>query len=91
MWTTGRIAAAFATANGDPNKIPKIPNTYSHNYLLKLAMVFIQIWRIEDLELRELHPSSFGQFYGGDCYLVLYTYKRASKLQYILYMWQVRH
>uniref|UniRef100_A0A8C8IIR5 HP domain-containing protein n=1 Tax=Oncorhynchus tshawytscha TaxID=74940 RepID=A0A8C8IIR5_ONCTS len=50
-----------------------------------------QIWRIEDLELRELHPSSFGQFYGGDCYLVLYTYKRASKLQYILYMWQGRH
>uniref|UniRef100_A0A8C7CRF9 Villin-like n=1 Tax=Oncorhynchus kisutch TaxID=8019 RepID=A0A8C7CRF9_ONCKI len=78
-------------ANGDPNKITKIPNTYSHNYLLKLAMVFIQIWRIEDLELRELHPSSFGQFYGGDCYLVLYTYKRASKLQYILYMWQGRH
>uniref|UniRef100_A0A674BFY3 Villin-like n=1 Tax=Salmo trutta TaxID=8032 RepID=A0A674BFY3_SALTR len=91
VYTTGKIAAAYATANGDPNKIPKIPNTYSHTYLLKLAMVFIQIWRIEDLELRELHPSSFGQFYGGDCYLVLYTYKRANKLQYILYMWQGRH
>jgi hypothetical protein len=22
MWTPGRVAAAFATANGDPNKIP---------------------------------------------------------------------
>uniref|UniRef100_A0A4W5JNN6 Gelsolin-like domain-containing protein n=1 Tax=Hucho hucho TaxID=62062 RepID=A0A4W5JNN6_9TELE len=63
----------------------------SHTYLLKLAVVFAQIWRIEDLELRELHPGSFGQFYGGDCYLVLYTYKRANKLQYILYMWQGRH
>ena len=23
MWTPGRVAAAFATANGDPNKIQK--------------------------------------------------------------------
>ena len=22
VWTTGRVAAAFATADGDPNKIP---------------------------------------------------------------------
>jgi hypothetical protein len=22
MWTPGRVAAAFATGNGDPNKIP---------------------------------------------------------------------
>ena len=22
VWTPGRVAAAFATANGDPNKIP---------------------------------------------------------------------
>ncbi|XP_036376713.1 advillin [Megalops cyprinoides] len=51
----------------------------------------VQVWRIEDLELRELHPSSYGQFYGGDCYLVLYTYKRSNQLQYILYMWLGRH
>ncbi|CAB1350040.1 unnamed protein product, partial [Coregonus sp. 'balchen'] len=57
----------------------------------ELAAQQRMIWRIEDLELRELHPSSFGQFYGGDCYLLLYTYKRANKLQYILYMWQGRH
>jgi hypothetical protein len=24
VWTPRRVAAAFATANGDPNKIPKI-------------------------------------------------------------------
>jgi hypothetical protein len=26
MWTPGRVAAAFATANGDPNKIPNTKN-----------------------------------------------------------------
>ncbi|KAI1888925.1 hypothetical protein AGOR_G00173780 [Albula goreensis] len=51
----------------------------------------VQVWRIENLELQELHPSSYGQFYGGDCYLVLYSYKRANRLQYILYMWLGRH
>ncbi|TRZ01849.1 hypothetical protein DNTS_007154 [Danionella cerebrum] len=51
----------------------------------------VQIWRIENLELKEVNPSTYGQFYGGDCYLVLYTYSRANKPQYILYMWQGRH
>ncbi|XP_051969503.1 villin-1-like isoform X2 [Xyrauchen texanus] len=51
----------------------------------------VQIWRIENLELKEVNPKTYGQFYGGDCYLVLYTYNRANKPQYILYMWQGRH
>lgn len=49
-----------------------------------------QVWRIENLELAEVNPVTYGQFYGGDCYLVLYTYQRSSQQQYILYMWQVR-
>ncbi|XP_051970488.1 villin-1-like [Xyrauchen texanus] len=51
----------------------------------------VQIWRIENLELNEVNPKTYGHFYGGDCYLVLYTYTRANKPQYILYMWQGRH
>lgn len=47
------------------------------------------MWRIENLELAEVSPRTYGQFYGGDCYLVLYTYQRSGKEQYILYMWQV--
>lgn len=48
-----------------------------------------QVWRIENLELAEVSPSMYGQFYGGDCYVVLYTYQRSGRQQYILYMWQV--
>lgn len=47
------------------------------------------MWRIEKLELAEVKPSTYGQFYGGDCYLVLYTYQTSGQQQYILYMWQV--
>lgn len=39
--------------------------------------------------MAEVSHSMYGQFYGGDCYLVLYSYQRAGRQQYILYMWQV--
>ncbi|KAL6097790.1 vill [Pungitius sinensis] len=51
----------------------------------------VKVWRIENLELAEVNPSTYGQFYGGDCYLVLYTYQISNQQQYILYMWQGRH
>ncbi|MEQ2235386.1 hypothetical protein ILYODFUR_001840, partial [Ilyodon furcidens] len=51
----------------------------------------LKVWRIENLELAEVQPNMYGQFYGGDCYLVLYSYNMSNKEQYILYMWQGRH
>nr|XP_015810628.2 villin-1 isoform X1 [Nothobranchius furzeri]XP_015810629.2 villin-1 isoform X1 [Nothobranchius furzeri] len=51
----------------------------------------VKVWRIEKLELAEVKPSMHGQFYGGDCYLILYTYQVSNRQQYILYMWQGRH
>lgn len=48
-----------------------------------------QVWRIEKLELAEVKPNLYGQFYGGDCYLVLYTYHVSNRKQYLLYIWQV--
>uniref|UniRef100_A0A8C9TNB8 Villin like n=1 Tax=Scleropages formosus TaxID=113540 RepID=A0A8C9TNB8_SCLFO len=50
-----------------------------------------EVWRIENLELQEVPQNTHGQFYGGDCYLVLYTYMKSNKQQYILYMWLGRH
>jgi len=51
----------------------------------------IEIWRIEGSELVPVDQSSYGQFYGGDCYIILYTYENAGREQYILYYWQGRH
>ncbi|XP_077409856.1 villin-1 isoform X2 [Vanacampus margaritifer] len=50
----------------------------------------VKVWRIENLELAEVNPRTYGQFYGGDCYLVLYTYRVSNREQHILYMWQGR-
>ncbi|XP_056289651.1 villin-1 isoform X2 [Pseudoliparis swirei] len=51
----------------------------------------VKVWRIEDLEVAEVNPNTYGQFYGGDCYLVLYTYEISNRRHHILYMWQGRH
>lgn len=41
--------------------------------------------------MQPVNPKTYGQFYGGDCYLVLYTYLRSGRPHYVLYMWQVGH
>ncbi|KAJ8778974.1 hypothetical protein J1605_013208 [Eschrichtius robustus] len=48
----------------------------------------VQVWRIEDLELVPVDSKWLGHFYGGDCYLLLYTYLIGEKKYYLLYVWQ---
>ncbi|GAB5573985.1 villin-like protein isoform X8 [Prionailurus iriomotensis] len=51
----------------------------------------VEVWRIENLELVPVEHQWYGFFYGGDCYLVLYTYEVNGKPHYVLYIWQGRH
>ncbi|XP_020845808.1 advillin [Phascolarctos cinereus] len=51
----------------------------------------VEVWRIENLELVPVERQWYGFFYGGDCYLVLYTYQVNNKPRCILYIWQGRH
>ncbi|XP_060128082.1 advillin [Zootoca vivipara] len=51
----------------------------------------VEVWRVENLELVPVDHRWHGFFYGGDCYLVLYTYEVNRKPHYILYIWQGRH
>jgi len=48
------------------------------------------IWRIENFAKAPLEPSLYGQFFAGDSYIVLYTYKSGSKENNIIYFWQGR-
>lgn len=48
----------------------------------------LQIWRIEDFELAPVDPKMYGQFFGGDSYVVFYTYLVNGKENYIIYFWQ---
>ncbi|XP_035662028.1 advillin-like isoform X1 [Branchiostoma floridae] len=51
----------------------------------------VQVWRIEGPEMVEVKSSQYGQFYGGDCYIILYTYQVRNRDAYIIYYWQGRH
>ncbi|XP_069465619.1 gelsolin isoform X2 [Ambystoma mexicanum] len=47
-----------------------------------------QIWRIEGSEKTPVDPSHYGQFYGGDSYIILYNYRHGAKQGHIIYTWQ---
>uniref|UniRef100_A0A8C3A2K1 Scinderin like b n=1 Tax=Cyclopterus lumpus TaxID=8103 RepID=A0A8C3A2K1_CYCLU len=47
----------------------------------------VQIWRVEG-EKVPVDPSAYGHFYGGDCYLILYSYRLGGREQHIIYTWQ---
>ncbi|KAM9360961.1 gelsolin-like [Symphorus nematophorus] len=47
-----------------------------------------QIWRIEGSDKVSVDPSMFGQFYGGDSYIILYQYQHNSRQGHIIYIWQ---
>ncbi|XP_038158403.1 scinderin like b [Cyprinodon tularosa] len=48
----------------------------------------VQIWRVEGGDRVQVDPSTHGHFYGGDCYLILYSYRKGSREQHIIYTWQ---
>ncbi|XP_023272273.1 gelsolin-like [Seriola lalandi dorsalis] len=48
----------------------------------------VQIWRVEGGDKVPVDPSTYGQFFGGDCYLVLYSYNTGGRGKHIIYTWQ---
>ncbi|XP_075997623.1 scinderin like a [Genypterus blacodes] len=48
----------------------------------------VKIWRVEGGDKVLVDPSKYGQFFGGDCYLVLYTYSDGGREKHIIYTWQ---
>ncbi|XP_042339658.1 scinderin like a isoform X2 [Plectropomus leopardus] len=48
----------------------------------------VQIWRVEGNDKKPVDPQTYGQFYGGDCYLVQYSYNDGGREKHIIYIWQ---
>eukprot|EP00466_Bigelowiella_natans_P006920 jgi/Bigna1/86413/estExt_fgenesh1_pg.C_100194 len=45
-------------------------------------------WRVEDLKRVEVPAGMKGQFFDGDSYVILYSYTRRNRPEYIIYYWQ---
>ncbi|EDQ85244.1 uncharacterized protein MONBRDRAFT_34323 [Monosiga brevicollis MX1] len=48
----------------------------------------LEVWRIENFERAPVPKEQYGHFFGGDSYVMLYTYLKNSKKCYIIYFWQ---
>ncbi|XP_069771040.1 advillin [Narcine bancroftii] len=86
-YTVGKIAKVEQT-KFDTTLLHARPELAAQCRMVDDASGKVEVWRIEQNELAPVDPKTYGQFYGGDCYLVLYTYMRNNKPAYILYMWQ---
>ncbi|XP_013369161.1 PREDICTED: villin-like protein isoform X2 [Chinchilla lanigera] len=48
----------------------------------------VEMWCIQNRARQPVDPRHHGQLSSGSCYLVLYTYQKLGRVQYILYLWQ---
>jgi hypothetical protein len=48
-----------------------------------------EIYRVENFELAPVDPAAYGMFFGGDSYVIKYTYNISGRNRYIIYFWQV--
>ncbi|XP_056092299.1 gelsolin b [Rhinichthys klamathensis goyatoka] len=48
----------------------------------------LKIWRIEGSNKVPVDSSVYGQFFGGDSYIILYTYRHGGRQGQIIYIWQ---
>ena len=53
-----------------------------------------QLYRVKNFDLEPVPEDQYGDkyaiFYSGDCYVLLYTYKKRSRENYAIYYWLVR-
>ena len=47
-----------------------------------------EIFRIEDFEMVPLEEEKYGMFFGGDSYVIKYSYEKEDRPAYIVYFWQ---
>ncbi|KAM4581996.1 advillin [Fundulus diaphanus] len=88
--TRGKIAH-ITQEKFDASLMHSMPEVAAQERMVDNGGGQVEVWRVEDLELAPVDPAGYGYFYGGDCYLILYTYLVNNKKCYLLYMWQGRH
>ncbi|XP_076448458.1 advillin-like isoform X2 [Babylonia areolata] len=47
----------------------------------------VEVWRVDNFDLKPLDKSRFGEFFGGDCYVIQYSYEVQGRENIIIYYW----
>ena len=48
-----------------------------------------EIFRVQDFDLVPLDEEVYGKFFGGDSYVIKYTFENNGRPGYVIYFWQV--
>ncbi|KAJ7322363.1 hypothetical protein JRQ81_018650, partial [Phrynocephalus forsythii] len=83
VYVTERVAR-IEQIEFDATKLHESPQMAARHNMVDDGSGKVEIWRVESNGRIPIEPESYGQFYGGDCYIILYTYPKGQ----IIYTWQ---
>ncbi|XP_062979609.1 scinderin [Elgaria multicarinata webbii] len=86
VYVTERVAR-IKQIEFDVTKLHESPQMAAQYNMIDDGSGKVEIWRVESNGRIPVAPESYGQFYGGDCYIILYTYSKGQ----IIYTWQGAH
>jgi len=86
MWSANKVAK-IVKMDFDASKLLEQPSLAAKYQLPDDGTGDVKIYRVEGNGRAEVDPSSYGQFYGGDCYIIRYTYELRGRQHTILYYW----
>ncbi|KAG8443075.1 hypothetical protein GDO86_011771 [Hymenochirus boettgeri] len=82
VFVTERIAH-IKQVEFDASKLHECPEMAAQHNMVDDGSGKVEIFRVESAGRVPIEPNTFGQFYGGDCYIILYTYPKGQ----IIYTW----
>ncbi|XP_043823029.1 adseverin [Dromiciops gliroides] len=71
----------------DAQRLHECPQMAAQHNMVDDGSGSVEIWRVESNGRVPVDPKTYGEFYGGDCYIILYTYSKGQ----IIYTWQGAH
>nr|XP_009857886.1 gelsolin isoform X1 [Ciona intestinalis] len=86
IWSMNKIAKV-AKVDFDASTLHIRPDLAAKHQLPDNGSGEVKIWRVEGSDKALVPKSTHGQFYGGDCYIVLYSYQPRGRQEYIIYYW----
>nr|CAD7200995.1 unnamed protein product [Timema douglasi] len=97
VYTREQIAAAMPEEDFDPSslhtsRLRLLAKNSGHafGFMPDNGTGSVEIWRVENFELVPVDPENYGFFFGGDSYVVKYTYEKNNRQNIIIYYWQGR-
>ncbi|XP_069815445.1 scinderin [Dendropsophus ebraccatus] len=83
VYVTERIAN-IQQVDFDASRLHESPEMAAQHNMVDDGSGKVEIWRVESSGRVPVDPGTYGQFFGGDCYIILYTYPKGQ----IIYTWQ---